>query len=669
MDRNTIIGLVLIVGIVLTWSIFFSPERDQKTEGQTTQTEQTQTPVQETPIEQPVQSPSRLGGIENGDFRPIGMDDSTYTSLSDSAKSAFKDAALEEEFGVFAPLALGEDKVIHISTDKLEFDLHTKGGIVRPMYLKDFQTSDSLPLPLISDAATNNMSLQFFHRSQRNDLLGTHTRDLYLEPNIADSKVELTGDQTKEIVFRGAIDSRHYFELVYTLKGNSYDYGFEVRMTGMNDLVKNSNYDLHWTAEIPKTEKAMSLQRAKTAVYYRESGDVESLSPQDPAPLKEDLSSTAVDWVAFKSQFFTQTLLSSEGEPFNNLTVSQANPIPPVIDDPNSGDVVKLMSMQAQMPISATGQYTKTFTVFNGPLEYTTLSDLERGMNRQIDLGWGPLKFINMYVIIPIFNFLEVAVGNYGIIILILALLIKLFLYPLTFKTYISTAKMRVINQTPEIKALEEKYKDDSTKLQQEKMGIYRQMGVSMLGGCLPMLLQYPFLISLFFLFPNLIELRQQSFLWAEDLSTYDSILELGFNIPFYGDHVSLFTLLMTVSIYVYTMINQKMQGTVQTNPVMKYFPYVMPLIFLGFLNNYSAGLSWYYLLSNLISITQAQVSKLFIDEEKLLNQMRANAKAKKKGTKGKSRMEKWAEKQQQKQKQVQSQRNNQRRGGGSKRK
>ena len=667
MDRNSIIGLVLIVGIVITWSVFFSPDREETKPNSIPSTSQ-----QDTFPDLP-DAPIPAGGVitdapslNRDSYRPLGMADSVYNALSETAKDSLFAAASEERYGVFGPLAAGEDKVIHVSTDKLEFDLHTKGGMIRPLILKEFKTYDSLPLPLITEDEANFFSLQFFHRNKRNDLLGTETKNLYLTPSTNETSIELTGDQTKEIAFRGSLDGSHYFELVYTIKGNAYDYDLDIRMEGMTELVLNSNYDIKWSSIIPKTEKAMALQQEKTALYYRESGDVDDLGSRETGPVEEVFASAFVDWVAFKSQFFTQTMMvKKESDPIKDVTLNQATPIPPIPDDPNSGTVAKVMGMTAAMPITSQNGYSRTFTFVNSPLEYGVLDDYERGMTRQISLGWGPLKYINMYLIIPVFDFLEGSIANYGVIILLLAILIKLLLYPLTFKTYTSTAKMRVINKTPEVKALEEKYKDEPTKLQQEKMAIYRKMGANMFGGCLPMLLQYPFLISLFFLFPNLIELRQQGFWWADDLSTYDSILELGFTIPFYGDHVSLFTLLMTVSIFIYTIINQQMQGTTQSNPVLKYFPYVMPLIFLGFLNNYSAGLSWYYLVSNIISITQAQVSKLFINEEKLLAQMHERSKQKKASGKSKGRLERWAEQQQKKQKQMQQGRSTPQRGSG----
>ncbi len=673
MDRNTIIGLVLIVGIVLTFAIINSSgEEDTPRKPLKTQVDSLP-PVQDTP---PV---DLNGGNQSLSLQKGNLPDSVFNKLTEAQQdsvihhqdSVLKESRRIQEFGYFSEMAEGEDKVIRVVTDKLEFDLHTKGGVVRPMILREYKTYDSLPLPLLTDSENNYMALDLSHNygtDSKFPVQGLLSKDLYLKTDYDGDEIKLSGSQSKTIRFRGAVDNAHYFEFVYTLYGDSYDYGFKVNMVGMEDLLPKGKAKFDWAAAVPKTEKSMQLMRDKTAVYYRQSEEVDNLTERSTEPEKEELSDQAVDWVAFKSQFFSQTFMVDEGsQGLANVVVTQNTPAPTVFDDPNSGEVVRNMGMSLTLPIVGSGSLPSyNFTVVNAPLEFDLLDDYDRDLTRQIALGWGPLKYINIYMVIPIFNFLEGSIASYGIIILILALLIKLLLYPLTFRTYISSAKMRIINKTPEIKALEEKYKDDSTKLQQEKMKIYRSMGANMFGGCLPMLLQYPFLISLFFLFPNLIELRQQGFLWADDLSTYDSILELGFNIPFYGDHVSLFTLLMTVSIFIYTIINQQMQGSTVNNPVMKYFPYIMPLIFLGFLNNYSSGLSWYYLVSNIISITQAQVSKAFINEEALLEKMRSTAKEKKKKGGSQSRLEKWAEKQQQKQKEIQKSRSGRQGGGGN---
>lgn len=294
-----------------------------------------------------------------------------------------------------------------------------------------------------------------------------------------------------------------------------------------------------------------------------------------------------------------------------------------------------------------------------GPTEYATLNSYGVGLQKQMDLGWWVISYINIGTTY-LFKFLEKYISNYGLIIIILAVFIRTMVLPLTFKSYKSMAKMRVLNGTPEMKALDEKHKDDPQKLQMAKMAIYKEMGTSMFGGCLPMLVSYPFLIALFFFFPQSVELRQQSFLWANDLSTYDSIYNFGFNIPAYGDHISLFTLLMAISTFVYTFYQQKSQPTAGANPAMKYVAYFMPIVLLIFLNNYASGLSLYYLTSNIVSITQTLLIRRTINDDDLLAQMRATQKqmkGKKGKKKSKSRLEKWAETQQKKQQAIMQER------------
>lgn len=645
MDRNTIIGLVMIAGIVLTWSLFFNqpPEPDPNAKkNPTTQIDSTSTEKGTAGNNEDLASP--LAAVNSN---PGGIKDSVWNAMSDSQKVALQDQSDFRDYGHFGKLRKGEEKDITIETDKMTAVISTKGAYIRSLYLKDYRTYDSLPLPIIERSDSNYMSLHFAQTENvRFPLI--NTGNLFFEASGGDLTV--TGDAEQQLSFKLKIDDTRFLEYVYTFKGDSYDYGFEIRHNGLTGMAKGQDIRMHWASIIPKTEKAMRLMRDKTAIYYRESGDVDNLTP-NIAELQEEFLTTGIDWFAFKSQFFSHTLLSEkEGVLLGDLKIKMFNPVPPNPEDEFSGEIVKVMMADMGVNLGYEDAGSVKYNFYAGPADYDELKKYDRGMIYQIELGWGPLKLVNRYLVIPMFNFLQGFFSSYGIIILILAFLIKLVLYPLTFRTYKSTAKMRIINQTPEIKALEEKYKDEPTKLQQEKMGIYRKMGVSMLGGCWPMLLQYPFLIALFFFFPNSIELRQQGFLWADDLSTYDSVLELGFNIPFYGDHVSLFTLLMTISIFAFTLINQRAQGTVTSNPVMKYFPYFMPIIFLGFLNNYSSGLSWYYLISNLISITQTVLTKRFIDEDALLQQMREKSKKRAAGKKGKSRIERWAEQQQKRQ-------------------
>ncbi|MBK9448483.1 MAG: membrane protein insertase YidC [Bacteroidetes bacterium] len=643
MDRNTIIGLILIAGIVLTWTFFFSSDGEQK------------------PLPQP-KSPTETSatGASSADTAagtvaavPMGMDTAAFNALSDSAKDAAIATEKSREHGVFANLYEGEDKVFEVETDKYKIGIHTKGGRIGALQLKEFQTADSMILPIQTDREFNGLSVNFMQAANVK-YPNVSTSDLYFTPTSTTTKLVVTGDSKDSISFRAAVDETHFIEYVYVFKGNAYDYGLRIKQSGMETIAQKKQMSVNWQAEIPKTEKTMELMREKTSLFYRESGSVEDLgaTSQPEAPVEAE---NRVDWIAFHSQFFTHTLMTEkDGGSLDNAKVFHANPIPPDPANENSGDVVKLMNAQFDIPIATIPNGSVNFQFYAGPLDFKILKTYDRDMIKQIALGWGPLQYVNRWLTIPIFNFLEGFIGSYGLIILLLGLIIKTLIYPLTYRTYISTAKMRVVNNTPEVKELDLKFKDDPTKLQQAKMAIYRKYGVSMFGGCWPMLVQYPFLIALFFFFPNAIELRQQSFLWAPDLSTYDSIWDLGFNIPMYGDHVSLFTLLMTASIFGYTIINQRMQPQQTANPVMKWFPYIMPIFLLAFLNRYSAGLSWYYFLSNLISISQTIITKYFVSDEKLMDSLREKAKKieadpnKKKGT-----LERWAAKQQEKQRDI----------------
>jgi YidC/Oxa1 family membrane protein insertase len=653
MDRSSTIGFALIAGIILTWMIFFT-ETPQPTPAtaSASQADSTQKASQGTDA---VVRPDSLA------FIPVGMTDSAYKALSDSAKQALAQAEKNKKYGSFTPLMSGTDRRIIVKTEKYTVGISTKGAQIRELFLNEFRTHDSLPLPLIRDEEGNRFFIGFKQADLNVESPMVESDQLHFEYMGQDTLVEVKGENTQTLVFRAKIDDRRYFDFAYTFKGNAYDYGFELKQQGMDRVIDRQDVRVQWETFIPKTEASMEKMREKTAIYYRSSESVEWMNPRSENG-EINSEAVAVDWVAFHSQFFTHTLMTpAEGQNLENLGMMQADPVGPDRSNPFSGYKAKYMKMYFSSNFAQDPTGSQAYQFYAGPLDFEALQGYGRTMHQQIELGWGPLKWINRYLVIPVFNWLEGTVPSYGIIILILAILIKIVLAPLSYRTQISTTKMRVVNNLQEVKDLDERLKNDPTKLQQEKMGIYRKYGVSLFGGCWPMLLSYPFLIAFFFFFPNAIELRQQSFLWATDLSTYDSILDLGFNIPFYGDHVSLFTLLMTISIYAFTFISQQNQAQMNTNPVLKWMPYVMPIFFLGFLNSYSAGLSWYYLISNVLSISQTLITKRFINEDDLLKQMQQNAKAKAAAGKGKSRLERWAEAQQQRQREMQR---NKSRGG-----
>ncbi|MEM7660436.1 MAG: membrane protein insertase YidC, partial [Bacteroidota bacterium] len=443
-----------------------------------------------------------------------------------------------------------------------------------------------------------------------------------------------------------------YLELLYTFRGEGYDLGYEIHMEGLKDgLGPSPTYDFQWLSHLPKTEYDIKNQRLKSSIAYRLGDDVEKMTPSDDRETEK--LEAVVEWISFKSQFFSQMLIAEE--PLDNGDV--------VMKTPENEEINRIMEASLVKRFEPTNNVRDRYLMYLGPNSYTVLNAYDGlKLEDQLDMGWSLIAWINVATTY-IFKFLEKYISSYGLIIILLSIMIRLLMLPLSYKSYISMAKMRVVNQTPEIKALDVKYKDDSQKLQMAKMSIYKEMGVSMFGGCLPMLLSYPFLIALFFFFPQSVELRQQSFLWANDLSTYDSIINLPFSIPMYGDHVSLFTILMAISTFIYTYYQQQSQPSTGANAQMKYIAYFMPIFLLVFLNSYAAGLSLYYFMSNLIQITQTTIiRKFFVNDEKILADLKEAQKKKGKKGKGgkggkggssggsKSRLERWVENQQKKQ-------------------
>ncbi|MEA3478147.1 MAG: membrane protein insertase YidC, partial [Bacteroidota bacterium] len=369
-----------------------------------------------------------------------------------------------------------------------------------------------------------------------------------------------------------------------------------------------------------KQEKAIDRFNAPTIYYKFNNGEVDYLSESDDD--KESLTDK-LKWVSFKQHFFSSTILA-DGYFVNPVMETYTNPLPV------SDRYLKTMSVAIGIPYQGLAEESNSFRFFFGPNKYQVVRAYKEDLERQIPLGWSffLMQWINRFAVLPVFDFLGSLGWNYGLIILILTILLKLVLFPITYRTYKSQAKMRALK--PEVDEIAKKFpkKEDSMKKQQATMAMYKKAGVNPMAGCVPMLLQMPILFAMFRFFPSSIELRQQSFLWATDLSSYDSIFDLPFNIPFYGDHVSLFTLLMTVSTIIYTrMNNQMMASSSQQMPGMKTMMYLMPIMFLGIFNNYAAALSYYYFLANLITFGQMFLIRRTIDEKKIYKQLQENKK------------------------------------------
>tara|TARA_B100002052_G_scaffold27659_2_gene21371 strand:- start:2516 stop:4333 length:1818 start_codon:yes stop_codon:yes gene_type:complete len=593
-DKNSLIGFILMAIILIVFNTFFFPE---------------------------VSNDKTLDNIQNNTSE---SKDNTYKSKISIPPPSINDTKISneliEKYGVFANTAIGEETFYTIENEKLEIKISNKGGRITSVIMKEYQTYDSLPLDLFySDSSRFNLQL-----ITKNSI---NTADLFF---IADQRAN-------SISMKLQADDRHYIEYLYTLN-NDYLIDFEINLVGIEELIPNNiNYmNLEWQMQTPQTEKSKSNQDMYTGIQYQYSADNEvdylSFSSTD-----EEEINARLNWVAFKQQFFSAIFIAKEGFKKPTNLYSTKN---------ESSKFVKDLSARFELPYKHRKNERLNFQFYFGPNHYKTLESYNSGFEELIPLGWGIFGWVNEYIIINIFDFLNTYFSSYGIIILLLTLIIKLGLSPFTYKAFLSQAKMKVLK--PEIDALNEKHKGkDPMKIQQETMTLYRKAGVNPMGGCLPMLFQFPILIAMFQFFPASIELRQQSFLWAEDLSSYDSIYNLGFSIPFYGDHVSLFTLLMTISTLLYTKMNSAM--TTGQMAQMKWIMYLMPIMFLGFFNNYAAGLTYYYFLANMFTMTQQYFMTRLINEDSIIAELEAN---KKKPARPKSKFQRKLEEMQKQQEQ-----------------
>ena len=585
----------------------------------------------------------------------IGID-----TLDAATRDSVREAQLRDKYSDFAAVADGEEQIITIKTEELTVNLSTRGGKIQSAYLNHHETYDSLPLPVVADDVRNDFHLEFPYNNR-----AISTSELYFTPSA--ESLEVSGEDSATVVMQADLGNGKLLEQRYTFYGEGYDLSYDVRMKGLRDGLGNvSFYSINWTSYVPRTELSLQNMRQKSTIAYRLGDDIDKLSETDD--LEKEKLTSLVKWVSFKSQFFSQILVAEA--PLRSGTITMNTP-------EESETINRVMDAKLVVDIDNPNDIETGFMMYMGPNEYTTLVAYDLELEEQMDLGWWIIGWINKGTTY-IFKFLEGFIDNYGLIIIILGLFIRLLLLPLSFKSYVSMAKMRVLNQTPEMKALDEKYKEDPQKLQMAKMGIYKEMGVSMFGGCVPMLFSYPFLIALFFFFPQAVELRHESFLWANDLSTYDSVLQLPFEIPLYGDHVSLFTILMAISTFIYVFYQQQSQPATGAGAQMKYIAYITPIFLLLFLNNYASGLSLYYFTSNLLQISSTLIIKrFFVNDEKLLAEMREKQKRsrKQKGKKGgnkggkgggsspsqpKNRLERWIEKQQKKQEELMKERKQQ---------
>ncbi len=542
--------------------------------------------------------------------------------------------------GSFAAALTGSEQMVTLENDSLKVELSTKGGIIARATLKGYKTY-KMPQLVLFDKGDNDYSFTLSNNTQRFE-----TKNFFFEPQKLNDSTVLMNLQ---------LEGGAQWGLKYTLVPGSYMVRMEMVQKSMTRVIPlNINLvDLNWHQKISRHEFGKQFEERNSGIYYKfagKDGDVKYTkeSGNDEKEVKDKLK-----WVSAKNQFFSTVLITDSVFSTAQLT-SRAT---------ESGtdeyeNYLKDINIHTLVPYSSDKDVPASFYFYMGPNRYHMLSSYDKFSPKEdlklthlIPLGWKLFRWINTGIIIPVFDWLGKFMSNYGLIILVLTIILKIVLSPLTYKTYISQAKMRIL--APDIAKINEKYpnQEDAIKKQQKTMELYRQAGASPFSGCMPMLLQMPILIAMFTFFPSSIELRGQSFLWANDLSAPDKIVEWSTHIPFisgtFGNHISLFCLLMTITNIAYTYITTKSQAQSQSMPGMKWMMYLMPLMFLVFFNNYASGLSYYYFISLLITILQTYSCRLFVTEDKVRATMAANAAKPKKKSKWMQRLEE-AQKQQQ---------------------
>ena len=618
MDRNSIVGIVLIGVILIGYSIFTKPAREAQMEALR--------------VRDSIARVEQLKSMENA------LRDQEYIQedvASGSADSLVK-ARQEENYGVFSTGLEGQEEYITLENKLIKLKLSTLGGRPYSATLKKYFTYDSLPVVLF-DGDSSKFDLQFFADNRR-----INTSELYFVPNTSEREL-VVSDSSKSLTMRLDIAEGAYIEYIYTLHPRKYMIDYDIRLVGL-DQFRTDNMIYEYEIYFPSTEKGFQNENNYTTLYYRyKAGDIEKFNMRSKKTIQEESALTQLEWIAYKHQFFSTIMIAKDN--FSSATMMNER-------FEGGGKYVRHFASEIDLPYARSSEQTMSMAFYFGPNDHTTLKRYPQWKLESIVIQGGPvIKFLNQYVIIPIFNWLNRSIANYGIIILLLTLIIKIALFPLTYKSFQSQAVMRVLK--PQVDELNEKFpkKEDAMKKQQATMALYKKAGANPLGGCLPMVLQMPILYAMFRFFPTSIELRGEKFLWATDLSTYDSILDLPFTIPMYGDHISLFTLLMTVTTILSMRINNQTQST-SAMPGMKTMMYIMPVMFMLILNNFSAALTYYYFLANVITLVQNFFFKRFTDEDAILKKINSRKAAPpKKKSKWQIRLEEMTKQQQQLQK------------------
>jgi YidC/Oxa1 family membrane protein insertase len=592
MDRNTLVGLLLILLMLIGYQLLV--------------------PSPEQPAD--AKKPQELTSRPQREKQP-------------SAPASLDSTALRATLGVVPAAPNAGPATVTIENRDVKVTFSRTGGRVERVELKHYKTYEGQPV-VLADGRRTRQLLEITTPTGRVDLAKLPFQTTATDRTVGEN-------QSATVTFTLALDGGRSVQQTYTLPGTGYQLGYSLKANGLN---LSQPVRFFWQDDVQRTENDATDNRSKTSVtyYLAKSEEYDALSEtanEADAALEEPAR-----WVAFKQKYFVSGFIA-RGSALQGVKLKSTA-------HPNDTQNLKTLEAEALIPAADVTGGKANFTWFFGPNDFQVVNKVADGFQRNVYLGYAFVQPINRFVFVPLFNALGKVFTNYGVLIVVLVLIIKLALTPLTYKSYVSMAKMRVL--APEIAEIREKVGDsDPAKLQQEQMKLYQQVGVSPLSGCVPQLLTLPILMSVFFLFPNLIELRQQSFLWAKDLSTYDALIRFGnVSLPFLGNHISLFTTMMTASSIGFAYYNNQMTPDQPGSPVnMKMLGYIMPLVFFFVMNSFPAGLSWYYFTSNVVTIAQQVLIRRFIDEDKIKAVLNENRKKFERGEVKKSKFSDYLQK------------------------
>lgn len=579
MNKNTITGLILIFLLLVGFSYFSRPSKEQQ----------------------------EAWRRYNDSVSVIQQREEALRVKTAAALANEKEEEKPDTTSTFFRASIGEESIVAIENDLVKIEISTKGGYVSSATLKKYDDQEKQPLRLFEGNETV-MNFYFYNKEG-----AIQSKDYYFEP---------VNRTENSVTMRMMSDEESYIDFAYVLYPDNYMMDFTIQAHGMDDKLSGSTHymDVEWSQRAKQLERGFTFENRLSNLSYKYAGDKTdhlSESRDDEKSIPERLS-----WIGYKNQFFSSVLIA--GQEF------EKNKLKSKAEKQGSG-YIKSYAAEMSTSFDPKGVEPTTMHIYFGPNHYKTLRAYDKGrddkwkLDNLIYLGWPVVRQINQWFTVNIFAWLLNWGMSMGVVLLILTIIVKIIVFPATWKTYISSAKMRVLR--PQIDEITKKYpkKEDAMKKQQETMALYSKYGVSPMGGCLPMLVQFPILMALFMFVPSAIELRQESFLWANDLSTYDAIIQFPFSIPFLGNHISLFCLLMTVTTIINTKYTMAQQDTGQQMPGMKWMMYLMPVMFLFVLNDYPSGLNYYYFISTLIGILTMLVLRKTTNEEKLLAQLEAN--------------------------------------------